>query len=92
MDRVGLGSAARMDLMTEEEKADFDLAIEYVRSHPVLSRMVDIIMGEFFDHIDLIKEHVGMEHTTHLVAKKNMVRKARHRLKVKNELSQNSNE
>jgi quinol monooxygenase YgiN len=70
--------------MTPEERQDYDLAIQYVRSHPVLSKMVDIIMIEFFDQIDAIKEHVGMPHTTHLAAKKNMVKKMQHKLKVEN--------
>lgn len=46
--------------LTPEEERDFHLAIEYLRSHPVLSKLCLIIVGWYAQELDEIRVAAGL--------------------------------
>ena len=46
--------------LTPDEERDFHLAIEYLRSHPVLSKMCSIIVGWYAQELDEIRVAAGL--------------------------------
>lgn len=46
--------------LTPDEERDFHLAIEYIRSHPVLSKMALVIVGWMAEELDEIRVAAGL--------------------------------
>lgn len=62
-------------MISDQEKIDYELAAQYIKAHPVLSKVIDLLMIEFFAQIDEIKAHVGMQANVHPAAKTSMVKR-----------------
>ena len=69
--------------LTDQGKQDFDLAIEYLRSHPVISKLVVIVLDHVFDEIDELRKEAGLRKRNRKLMIKEIVLKARHYRKVK---------
>jgi len=46
--------------LTPDEERDFHLAVEYLRSHPVLSKMALIMAGWYAEELDEIRVAAGL--------------------------------
>ena len=46
--------------LTPDEERDFHLAVEYLRSHPVLSKMALIMAGWYAEELDEIRVACGL--------------------------------